>query len=312
MIKNLFTKTESQQNRTKKLFVAVLSVLLTIAMLATLLSIYSANASSFSPRLSAPDSSNPYYTTNNIYYQHGYGMPNCTCYAWGRAYEILGSAPDLPEASAGSWYSSNKNSGAYPYGSSPKLGAIACWSHHVAVVEQISGGEVTISESHASGTYFDTYTLTIGDEGSYAGSFYGYIYILNGTSSSTEVEANEYTTGYYTVDTGTSVLNMRSGAGSNYAKVGEIPSGETVKVTEVSGYWGKTTYNGVTGWIALWYCNKVTTTKSLFKTSDSSNESTTDVKDTASLVKLSQEEETTEADDSTVGWVIHYFLPSLL
>ena len=52
-------------------------------------------------------------------------MPNCTAYAYGRAYEILGTRPNLCPNNAGRWYDYNVNNGYYPYGQTPKLGAIA-------------------------------------------------------------------------------------------------------------------------------------------------------------------------------------------
>ena len=40
------------------------------------------------PRYEQPAADNPYYFSNrNIFYASNYGMPNCTAYAWGRAYE---------------------------------------------------------------------------------------------------------------------------------------------------------------------------------------------------------------------------------
>lgn len=126
---------------------------------------FSVSAVSFSPRYDAPNSSNSYYYSSNPFYKSGYGMPNCTCYAYGRAYELLGTEPSLSRGNAGYWWWYNKNSGIYSYGSTPKLGAIACWDRydqdrgHVAVVEAIEGDSVTISESHYSGTYFDTRTI---------------------------------------------------------------------------------------------------------------------------------------------------------
>lgn len=231
-----------------------------------------ANAKSFTPRLNAPYGIS-YYTTLNPFYNTGYGMPNCTCYAWGRAYEILGSRPNLCEHGASQWWGYNNSTGAYPSGRTPALGAIACWGRHVAVVEKIEGDKVTISESHASGRYFDTYTLTKGKESSYAGTFYGYIYILrngssasnwsnvfssgSGSSSSTPRPSN-YAKGYYTVDTGSksSNLNIRSGPGKGYSKLGYIPNGTRIYITSVDGNWGKTTYGGVTGWVMLEYTRK--------------------------------------------------------
>lgn len=58
-----------------------------------------------------------------------------------------------------------------------------------------------------------------------------------------------------------SSLNLRKGAGTSYAVVGTIPASKVIRVTEktdVSGKtWGKTTYNGVTGWCSLSYASYV-------------------------------------------------------
>lgn len=144
------------------------------------------NSGSYSPRTTAPAKNNPYYySSKNIFYQSGYGMPNCTAYAYGRAYEILGSKPNLCTRSAGAWYNYNKSNNYYSYGSTPKVGAIACWSKngtstgHVAVVEKVnSNGTVLISESHYKGTNFNTRTIK-NNSSDYLRSytFMGYIYI---------------------------------------------------------------------------------------------------------------------------------------
>ena len=164
----------------------LISSLLTVIMVFGVLTVvpFTVNAASFTPRTTAPDSSNAYYYSSNPFYQSGYGMPNCTCYAYGRAYELLGSKPRLSTGNAGYWWWYNKNNGIYSYGSTPKLGAIACWDKydqnqgHVAVVEAIDGNSVTISESHYRSTFFDTRTITA-NSSNYLTSmrFLGYIYI---------------------------------------------------------------------------------------------------------------------------------------
>jgi Surface antigen len=136
----------------------------------------------FVARTTAPSADNPYFFANNPYAQGGYGMPNCTAYAFGRAYEILGTAPNLHMGNANSWWADNQNSGYYPSGSTPKLGAVICWGGssdgHVAIVEAINGDTVTLSESTYSGVYFQNYTYTIGAENATSvGGFQGYIYI---------------------------------------------------------------------------------------------------------------------------------------
>ena len=151
-----------------------------------------ANALDFTPRLTAPEETNGYYYSGNLFWRCGYGMPNCTCYAFGRAYEILGTLPRLSHGDANKWYDYNIQKGYYAYGSIPKPGAIACWTTgaygHVAVVETVNDDStVTISESHWSGTYFDTKTVRA-DCSCYAG-FQGFIYIdepADGTAAVSE------------------------------------------------------------------------------------------------------------------------------
>jgi hypothetical protein len=77
-------------------------------------------------------------------------LPNCVGYAWGRAYEILGTRPTLSRGNARDWYGYTADG----YKRSPKdtnnkcipkLGAIVCWNGHVAVIEKLiynENGEV--------------------------------------------------------------------------------------------------------------------------------------------------------------------------
>lgn len=133
-------------------------------------------AKDYEARLTAP-SGEPYYTRElNAYSQTGYGMPNCVAYAYGRIYELNGEAPKINRGNAGEWWFINKANDYYDYGQEAKLGAIACWSNHVAIVEQISDdGDITVSESHWYGAYFDTKVFS--DMTSHYGqAFYGYIY----------------------------------------------------------------------------------------------------------------------------------------
>jgi surface antigen len=75
-------------------------------------------------------------------------LPNCTAYAWGRFYEIIGSRPTLSTSNAEDWWGYTADG--YERGQTPKLGAVICWSKgqvgawhddgagHVAIVEQIN------------------------------------------------------------------------------------------------------------------------------------------------------------------------------
>ena len=48
---------------------------------------------------------NPWwYSNDNIFYAAGYGLPNCTCYSYGRYAEARGDWADLPSGNGGDWY----------------------------------------------------------------------------------------------------------------------------------------------------------------------------------------------------------------
>lgn len=60
-----------------------------------------------------------------------------------------------------------------------------------------------------------------------------------------------YTAGSYKVDTDGDPVNMRSGAGTSHNRVGSVPDKATLRVTQVNGNWGYTSYNGTNGWVCL-------------------------------------------------------------
>lgn len=110
----------------------------------------------FKPRLDATGMyQSKYYYGDNIFDQSGYGLPNCTCYAWGRLYEISGVRPHASlVGDGGQFYPNAVAGGYYEVGATPKLGAIICYgsssggSGHVGVVEQINvDGSFVISQS---------------------------------------------------------------------------------------------------------------------------------------------------------------------
>lgn len=138
----------------------------------------------FIPRLTAPaesDGTYALYSSKNIFYTSGCGMPNCTCYAYGRAYEILGSEPKLCRNDAEEWYDYNKDNELYPYGQEPKEGAIACWQYegggHVAVVEAVEGNEIIMSQSAYGYEYFYLTRESRQNPGQKGWDFLGYIYV---------------------------------------------------------------------------------------------------------------------------------------
>lgn len=156
---------------------------------------------SFTARTSCPDTSDShYFSTANPFYPTYAPTPgtldalgNCTWYAWGRAYEILGSKPQLSTGNAGDWYYYNSSNEIYGYSpNAPKVGAIACWENHVAVVEKVnSDGTIMISESSykidgvTEGIRFRTRDNLSGSApDNYGDRFVGYIYLYDwGTTS---------------------------------------------------------------------------------------------------------------------------------
>lgn len=270
MKRNVFRKISAVIVTTAVLFSTVFSVSVFVQ----------AANNKFTPRLSAPDWSNKYYYDGdyNIFASAGYGLPNCTAYAYGRAYEILGTEPKLSWGSAYMWYDYNASNGYYPYGKTPKVGAIACWTYgsggHVAVVETIdSNGDMVLSNSAWGGsTFYLTYANAADSNpgGNSWWTFQGYIYIIDSadvvpaTTAPATTKATEpavtYETGVYKVDA--SILNMRERANTgNSAIVNTIKRGTQVTVTATYNNgdytWGHIVYNGVKGWIALDYCTYV-------------------------------------------------------
>ena len=67
------------------------------------------------------------------------------------------------------------------------------------------------------------------------------------------VRVTPTTLGTGTPNTGSDYLNMRSGPGAGYSKVGSIPPGTTLTITAEENGWYKTSYNGVTGYVSSAY-----------------------------------------------------------
>lgn len=138
------------------------------------------------PRLNSDGMlNNPYWYSLNPFYQSGYGLPNCTCYAWGRRYEITGKAPDTSLGNADKWFDYAVSHG-QKTGQTPKAGSIMVWKYtgshandggHVAIVEEVDGETVVTSNSAYGGTYFYTQTLSPPYEWASYTQFQGFIYL---------------------------------------------------------------------------------------------------------------------------------------
>lgn len=143
----------------------------------------------FTPRLTSDGmEGNPYWYSKNPFYQAGYGLPNCTTYAWGRFWEISDiskdytNRPKLSTGNAGEWF--YYTSDGYERGTTPKLGAVICWSDntggagHVGIVEEIlDNGDIVVSQSGWGSSYFWTNTKLASQGYSYNNyTFQGFIY----------------------------------------------------------------------------------------------------------------------------------------
>ncbi|MDR4235317.1 SH3 domain-containing protein, partial [Priestia megaterium] len=57
-----------------------------------------------------------------------------------------------------------------------------------------------------------------------------------------------------------SMLNVRSGAGTNYASIGSVTKGQKLSVVSKSGSWYKINYNGRMGYVSSDYVQASGTT----------------------------------------------------
>ena len=123
---------------------------------------------------------------------------NCTHYAYARSCEIKGGRVnnDLMDffPDAGLWLKNSK----WKTGSEPKLGAIAVFENHVAIVEKIyKDGRIMLSQSSYKTFIFNTVIkkLTVGTKlDNVAGKLLGYIYnpyVEEDTEETTEPEPVE-------------------------------------------------------------------------------------------------------------------------
>lgn len=210
------------------------------------------------PRLTQPEKTNKYYNSNiNPFVSAGYGMfqhgGNCTCYAFGRRYELEGTKPKLSTANAENWYL--KNDG-YKRGQTPKVGAVACWrkgeagqskdgAGHVAVVEKVyDNGDILVSESGWNQFIFRTKTYTKSSGYAMVSTSYhfqGFIYAP--IEYETDPEEVKYV---FNCDS----LNIRTGAGTNYKMINDLTIGTQVTVYETKNNWSRI---GVNQWVSSLY-----------------------------------------------------------
>lgn len=187
----------------------------------------------FRPRTTAPNVSqypdSEYYKDGNPFYGVA-GLNNCTNYAYGRAYELLGYKPNLSHGAPADWWSYNDGYERSTDPKSPRLGAIMCWDGHVAVVEEINGDEINFSEASYSPSYAFQYKENIkvnSLSNIYRGTFRGYIY-LPGIGAG-EPQGSPISDGYRSISDGdyhivSAVEGNRFNPGRWCLTIGGLPS----------------------------------------------------------------------------------------
>ncbi len=226
-------------------------------------------------RTSAPAKSNKCFYEDNPFYKAGYGLPNCTCFAWGCFYEYSGKKPRLSTSNAENWW--GHTSDGYERGQEPKVGAVACWSKgkvgvgsdgagHVAFVTKVyDDGSIDVCES---GWKASKICWTLHLKKGYARSgykFQGFIYPANASSVVTKkkTSGDSFKEGKNYVITAASGLKVRKGPGTGYAqkkkseltadgqkhaassKKAVLKKGTVITAVDVKGSWIKTP----SGWI---------------------------------------------------------------
>ncbi len=101
-----------------------------------------------------PDFTSPAYGSANQLALWG-SCGQCVWYAWGRAYEVTGkSVPLVSGRSSAKYWIDNARNGGFPTGPVPAKDSVAVWGGaeydygHVAYVEDVKDGIITISESN--------------------------------------------------------------------------------------------------------------------------------------------------------------------
>ena len=155
-------------------------------------------AASFMPRISAPDpevDSYVYWLPKADGGDNPFSLPNCTAYAWGRFYEVIGEIPTLCTAAAENWYQFIDG---YKRGDTAKLGAIMCWQQgslegsdgHVAIVEQVKEDGSIITSESTTNTGWQLIERTKGIDNNWgmptSYAFQGFIYSPQTISASKE------------------------------------------------------------------------------------------------------------------------------
>lgn len=147
----------------------------------------------FYSRTTPPDELNACYTylpKDCIKIDANSVLPNCIGYVIGRWYEIFGQQFAIVGTDAHKFFDYNIQH-ANVFKCDAKLGAIACWDGHVAIVEDHDDKSAVFSNSHYNGERFDTFTAAIGAD--YHGmKFQGFLYPVGVLAFDNEYSKDEW------------------------------------------------------------------------------------------------------------------------
>lgn len=143
-------------------------------------------------RTTAPSSNNKYYlrpskggVNNCIEIKNGSVLPNCVGYAHGAILELSNGKYKTPMTNAETFY--NNASSIFKRGSTPKVGAVACWrkgsaqtgadgAGHVAIVTSYTDSTITVAQSNYSGKRWEMKTYNRNSLNFNGLTFQGYLY----------------------------------------------------------------------------------------------------------------------------------------
>ncbi len=130
-------------------------------------------------------------------------------------------------------------------------------------------------------------------------------FAVNGTSQYLNPNTTTKTTAFTAYQgkvTAEPSLRLRSGPGTNYSILVNVPYGTVITITAVSNGWGKTTYSGKTGWVSLDYVTRVTnpttTTTTRPTTTATTKKTTTTTRTTTTTTNSSSYQGRVTADPS--------------
>ena len=186
--------------------------------------------------------------------QYAYGSEGCAWFATSRAKQLTGK--NITTIFSGtSWYNTQYANYGFTRGSTIRAKALACYSGHIAVVEQVNGDTVTISEggntSYPSNDYCVIRHRTISQVQS--NGFLGYVYLgVSGGGGSPSVTANFSPSVSDITNTSAKLNSTLTLSGASISQVSKVG----VRLYDNAGnelWWKEEPVSYNTSYINIWY-----------------------------------------------------------